>query len=105
RNLAVQSAPAMKPRSPLSLILGIALLCGACICALVAPQRALAGAVYRCVGANGQMAFTNKPRSYNNCKKMTDYADPPAPKAKAANASVKHSEYVSQPAGQEPAAE
>ena len=37
---------------------------------------------------------------------MSDYVDPPAPKAaKAANASVKHSEYVSQPAGQEAAAE
>jgi hypothetical protein len=96
----------MKPRSPSSLILGTALLCGACICALVVPTRALAGAVYRCTGANGQLAFTNKPGSYNNCKKMTDYADPPAPKAaKAANTSVKHSEYVSQPAGQEAVAE
>ncbi|HSC11320.1 MAG TPA: lytic transglycosylase domain-containing protein [Rhodanobacteraceae bacterium] len=94
----------MKPRLPLSLILGTALACGACICALSVPRPALAGAVYRCMGANGQLAFTNKPGSYNNCKKMTDYVDPPAPKAKAANASVKHSEYVSQPAGQEPAA-
>jgi soluble lytic murein transglycosylase-like protein len=84
-------------------MLGTALLCGACICALVVPQRALAGAVYRCMGANGQVAFTNKPGSYNGCKKMTDYADPPA--SKAAKASVKHSEYVSQPAGEEPAAE
>jgi soluble lytic murein transglycosylase-like protein len=93
----------MTPRPPSSLFLGIALLCGACICELAVPQRALAGAVYRCTGANGQLAFTNKPGSYNNCKKMTDYADPPAPKA--AKASVKHSEYVSQPAGEEPAAE
>lgn len=84
-------------------MLGTALLCGACICALVIPQRAVAGAVYRCTGANGQLAFTNKPGSYNGCKKMADYADPPAPKA--AKSSVKHSEYVSQPAGAEPAAE
>jgi len=94
----------MKPRSPSSLILGTALLCGAIVCALAVPQGALAGAVYRCSGANGQLAFTNKPGSYNNCKKMTDYVDPPAPKAtKAAKAPVTHSEYVSQPAGEEPA--
>ena len=93
----------MKRRPPSSLLLGAALLCGACICALAVPQRAIAGAVYRCTGANGQLAFTNKPGSYNNCKKMTDYADAPAPKA--AKASTKHSEYVSTPAGQEAAAE
>ncbi len=93
----------MTPRSPSSLFLGIALLCGASICELAVPQRALAGAVFRCTGANGQVAFTNKPASYNNCKKMTDYADPPAPKA--VKASVKHSEYVSHPAGEEPDAE
>src|SRR5678815_5891729 len=81
RNLAVQAAPTMKPRPSPSLILGTALLCGACICAPVVPRHALAGAVYRCTGANGQTAFTNKPGSYNGCKKMTDYADPPAPKA------------------------
>ncbi|HEX3122913.1 MAG TPA: lytic transglycosylase domain-containing protein, partial [Rhodanobacteraceae bacterium] len=81
-------------------------LCGAIVCALAVPQRALAGAVYRCSGANGQLTFTNKPGSYNNCKKMTDYVDPPAPKAaKAAKAPVTHSEYVAQPAGEESAAE
>ena len=38
--------------------------CGALCCALSLPQTPLAGAVYRCTGANGQLAFTNKPGTY-----------------------------------------
>ncbi|HSE13773.1 MAG TPA: lytic transglycosylase domain-containing protein [Rudaea sp.] len=86
----------MKSRSPSSLVLGAALLCGACICALGAAQRAVAGAVYRCTGANGQLAFTNKPGSFNGCRKMADYADTPVPKK--ASSSTRQATYRSEPA-------
>lgn len=63
-----------------------------------APPRAQAGAVYRCIGADGQTAITNKPGEYSACTKVpgTDYADPkparpapapaPVPKTPVANA-------------------
>lgn len=46
-------------------------------CAWVSP-RAHAGAVYRCVGAEGTTVITNKPGEYSACTKVagTDYADP-----------------------------
>jgi len=59
---------------------------------LALPRAAIAGAVFRCTGAHGQLAFTNKPAGYSGCKKVADYSDAPA--AKAASASVKHTEYV-----------
>lgn len=86
----------MKSRSSSSLVLGAALLCSAGICALGVTERAVAGAVYRCTGANGQLAFTNKPGSFNGCKKMADYADTPAPKK--ASMSTRQATYRSEPA-------
>src|SRR5262249_44366565 len=77
------------------------LSCGLLACALLAPRLAAAGAVYRCSGANGQLAFTNKPSGYSGCSKVSDYADAPAPKtapSKAAPAG-KHVDYVPEPAG------
>jgi len=96
------------------LILGNAALCGALACALMMPVRATAGAVYRCTGSNGQLAFTNKPGNYSGCRKVADYADAPAPapaaKASGAAPNQKHAEYHSEPAAetadnQAPAAE
>ena len=86
----------MKSNLSSSLVLSAALLCGVAVCALGVPQRAFAGAVYRCTGANGQLAFTNKPGSFSGCKKVSDYADKPAPKAAAI--STKHATYHSEPA-------
>lgn len=77
-----------------SLVWSGALTCGLLACALL-PLPATAGAVYRCSGPNGQIAFTNKPTGYSGCSKVSNYADAPAPKAAAA---TKHTEYVSEPA-------
>jgi soluble lytic murein transglycosylase-like protein len=86
------------------LIFGNVALCGALVCAFLVPSSAAAGVVYRCTGANGQLAFTNKPGGYSNCKKVADYADAPA-KAAAAAATTKHAEYRSQPASETAAAQ
>jgi len=71
-----------------------ALLNAAGLLAMAVPSPAHAGAVFRCNGPNGQVAFTNKPASFTGCKKVTDYADMPAPKS---NAATKHTEYHSEP--------
>ena len=69
-------------------------------CALLyagfAPHIARAGVVYKCTSAGGQIAFTNKPGSYGNCKKVSEYADAPAAKttvAKAEPVSVPQMDY------------
>jgi soluble lytic murein transglycosylase-like protein len=61
--------------SPLS---GVAALCGLVACALLVPGLVRAGAVYRCVGPNGQMTFTNKTSGYGKCSKIAEYAEPAA---------------------------
>src|SRR3954464_8757635 len=60
-----------------------ALACAALFVALVFPLHAIAGAVYKCDGPNGQIAFTNKPGTFAHCTKVSSYADPP-PSAKPA---------------------
>ena len=72
-----------------------AALCGALAVAVVVPRAAHAGAVFRCAGPNGQIAFTNKPGGLAGCRKVGDYADPPARPA-AAPAPNKAAEYKSQ---------
>ncbi|WP_347261600.1 transglycosylase SLT domain-containing protein [Rudaea sp.] len=49
------------------------------VLATLAPS-ALAGAVYRCSGAQGEIAITNKPEGYAACTKLanSDYAEPAA---------------------------
>ena len=79
----------------ISLVFSGTLMCGLIACALFAPRPALAGAVYRCTGANGQLAFTNKPAGFSGCTKVSDYQDAPAPKT---GTSAKRTEYVSEPA-------
>lgn len=69
-------------------------------CALVAalaPRVAVAGAVYRCNGRNGQLAFTNNPAGYSGCRKVSEYAETPSekPAAPAAAAAGKHTTYLS----------
>ena len=68
----------------------------ALLCALFAPLPALAGAVFKCEGPNGQIAFTNKVGTFSHCKKVSNYVDPPAPSAKAAS-SAPHTDYRSEP--------
>ena len=65
------------------LFFGNAALCGALVFASIAPTSAAAGTVYRCTGANGQLAFTNKPGGYTGCTKVANYADAPAAKTAA----------------------
>ena len=81
----------------------LALLCGVLGCVLVLPLSAAAGAVYKCDGPNGQIAFTNKPGTFSHCTKVSDYVE--APPAKAAEAKIPHSDYRSAaPASSAPAA-
>ena len=87
----------MKLPSSQSIIFRLLLPCGALLCALLAPLHAFAGAVYKCDGANGQIAFTNKPNTFSHCKKVADYVDPPAA-AKAVAIKGPHSDYRSEPA-------
>src|SRR4249920_1658542 len=86
------------------LIFGNVALCGALACAFIVPTSAAAGTVYRCTGANGQLAFTNKPGGYSGCKKVADYSDAPA-KTAAAAATTKHAEYRSEPAAESASAQ
>ena len=76
----------------LSLAFSGTMTCGLLACALL-PAQASAGAVYRCSGPNGQIAFTNKTSGYSGCTKVSDYADAPAPKPGTA---TKRTEYVSE---------
>ena len=72
-------------------LLAAALLLGV---GFAAPE-ALAGSLYKCAGPNGQVAYTNRPKSFADCKVVSTYADKPAPKHAAADAP--HSEYHSEP--------
>jgi len=85
---------------PLS-ILANAAACCALLLGLAVARPAAAGAVFRCTGAHGQLAFTNKPAGYSGCKKVADYSDALA--AKATPASIRHTEYVATPAGDDAA--
>jgi len=70
-------------------LLAAALLLGA---GFVAPD-ALAGALYKCAGPNGQVAYTNRPKSFADCKVVSTYADKPAP---ARGVDTPHTEYRSE---------
>jgi soluble lytic murein transglycosylase-like protein len=83
-------------RLPLSILAHLAACC-ALLLGLAAPRLAGAGAVFRCTGAHGQLAFTNKPAGYSGCKKVADYSDALA--AKSTPVSIRHTEYVASPAG------
>ena len=89
----------MKSLLPMPLLLRYLAGCGLLLCALT-PLRGWAGAVYKCAGPNGQIAFTNKPSTFSNCKAVATYAD--APRAPASMAP--HSEYRSEPGASTPAA-
>jgi len=80
------------PLGTLRHLLAAALLLGA---GSAAPD-ALAGALYKCAGPNGQVAYTNRPKSFADCKVVSTYADKPAPK----HADAPHSEYHSESGGQ-----
>ena len=77
-------------------LLRLAFACGVLVCVLILPLSAAAGAVYKCDGPNGQIAFTNKPGTFSHCKKVSSYADPP-PQAKPAETKEAHSDYRSEP--------
>jgi len=74
-----------------------AVACVGLLLALFLPLAAQAGAVYKCDGPNGQIAFTNKPGTFAHCTKVSSYVEPPA-SAKPAEAKGPHSEYRSEPA-------
>ena len=57
------------------------------------PRVVAAGAVYRCSGPNGQIAFTNKTAGYRGCTRVSGYAEP----ARAAPSTSKHVDYRSDP--------
>src|SRR5690242_18062612 len=69
--------------------------CGLLLCACL-PASAFAGALYKCAGPNGQVAYTNRPKTFVDCKVVSTYVDKPAPKHVAE--STPHSEYRSEPA-------
>lgn len=69
--------------------------CGLLLCACL-PASAFAGALYKCAGPNGQVAYTNRPKTFVDCKVVSTYVDKPAPKHAAE--SGPHSEYRSEPA-------
>jgi len=78
-------------------ILRLAFACGVLGCVLVLPLSAAAGAVYKCDGPNGQIAFTNKIGTFTHCKKVSEYVEPPPPKAdKAGAAKGPHTDYRSE---------
>lgn len=78
------------------------------ICALLgggalACAPAQAGSVYRCQGPNGQVAFTNRPGTFAQCHEVASYVDKKP--AAAAEDGKPHSEYRSEPAPSDRAAE
>lgn len=84
-------------RNRLFPLIGCLVVAAAAATCLLAPRAAHAGSVYRCAGANGQIAFTNKTAGYSGCRKVSDYAEParsPAPASAGA-----HADYRSQPGG------
>jgi len=87
----------MKLPSSRSIAFHVLLPCSALLWALLAPLHAFAGAVYKCDGPSGQIAFTNKPSTFSHCKKVAEYADPPpAAPAKAVAANGPHTDYRSE---------
>ena len=97
----------MKKLHPCKLpLLRLAFASGVFVWALLLPLSSLAGAVYKCDGPNGQIAFTNKPGTFTHCKKVSDYADPPPlPADKVIGPKGPHSEYKSDSTGSESAAQ
>jgi soluble lytic murein transglycosylase-like protein len=77
-------------------ILGAATLCSALACAVL-PRSVHAGAVYRCAGANGQVAFTNRTAGYSNCRKVAGYSEA---ERRAGQAEGKREEYTAATAPQ-----
>jgi hypothetical protein len=55
-------------------LFAVALLLGMC----AAARPALAGELYKCAGPNGQVAYTNRPRTFTDCKVVSSYANQPA---------------------------
>jgi len=80
------------PLGTLRNLFAIAVLISAFCCA----RPALAGALYKCAGPNGQVAYTNKTKTFVDCKVVASYVDKPAPKHAAED--KPHSEYRSEPA-------
>jgi len=87
----------MKFNAPTAAVLRAAIASAIVFVALSFPLHALAGAVFKCDGPNGQIAFTNKPGTFTHCTKVSDYADPPPSARPVQNpvASAPHSDYRS----------
>jgi len=82
-------------RAAATAVIRAALVWGVLLLAACLPMPALAGAVYKCEGPNGQIAFTNKPSTFANCTKVSDYAES-APSPKAAESQAPHTDYRSE---------
>lgn len=65
--------------------------------ALMAHGFAQAGALYKCVNAQGQIAYTNKPAGLIDCVKLSSFVDPPVVKAAANKSTSSHTSRVSNP--------
>lgn len=62
------------------------------------PLAAHAGSVYRCLGPNGQIAFTNRIGSFRHCRKVSHYAEEPrAASTQNATRPQAHTVYRSTP--------
>src|SRR5689334_3450430 len=87
----------MKLNVPTAAVLRAALASAVLFVALTFPLHVLAGAVFKCDGPNGQIAFTNKPGTFTHCTKVSDYAEPPPSAKPAENAApgAPHSDYRS----------
>jgi hypothetical protein len=75
--------------------------------AWLVPAAPLAAALYRCTGANGEIAFTSSKAGYRNCRSVhvpqpPAAAGPAKPPAAAGSESSPRVEFRSAPAGTEP---
>jgi hypothetical protein len=73
------------------------LACVGILLCLFSPVSAFAGAVYKCTGPNGQIAFTNKIGTFKNCQQVSAYSEQQAPVVTAPSNGVGHTDYRSQP--------
>ncbi|MEP6485319.1 MAG: lytic transglycosylase domain-containing protein [Rudaea sp.] len=67
------------------------------LCAL-APWPAFAGGVFKCVGPDGQIAFTNQVGTFKHCEKVSSYVDQPASSATTPKNTSAHTDYRTAPA-------
>lgn len=80
-----------------TLSLARALTCVVAMLCMSSPISAVAGAVYKCTGTNGQIAFTNKIGTFKNCQQVSSYSEQPTPVVTTPSNGIGHTDYRSQP--------